>query len=233
MTPTSTLSAPSGLRQDAGMWIMLSMVIGLAWPAPADRDEAIRSVKDDPSIQQSLPSAPARRAATSTPRSRERIRRRSEAGSSIASMLLWIVLGIVVLAIAIVIGREVITRPATAQSSDSTPDDAPIEALKVAAGTLDDAEKLAAAGRFGEAIHTLLLQTFETIGRHAALPASLTSREILRRVRAEETAIAALRQLVASVEVCIFGGDQPGAAEYATCRESFERVLNTRGVEVI
>jgi ferric-dicitrate binding protein FerR (iron transport regulator) len=215
------------------MWIMLSLVIGLAWPASADQDEAIRSVKNDDSIQQSLPSAPAQRAVTSTPRPRERVRRqRSEAGSSIASLLLWIVLGIVVVALVIVIGREVITKPAEARPPD-TAEEAPPEALKVAAGTLDDAERLAAAGRFGEAIHTLLLQTFETIGRHAALPASLTSREILRRVRAEETAIAALRQLVASVEVCIFGGDQPSAADYATCRESFERVLNARGVDVI
>lgn len=220
------------------MWIMLSLVVGLAWPAPADQDDAIRSVKGDETIQQSLPSAPARRSATSTPPRRERQRQRqtrSEAGGALASTLLWVLLGVVVLAIVVVIGREVLTRPADGRASrDKKDDDAPpLEALKVAAGTLDDAERLAAAGRFGEAIHTLLLQTFESIGRHAALPDSLTSREILRRVRAEDSAIAALRQLVVSVEVCIFGGDQPGAAEYATCRASFEQVLGAQGVEVV
>lgn len=218
------------------MWIMLSLVVGLAWPAPADQDDAIRSVKGDETIQQSLPSAPARRAAPSMPPRRERSEQTgSEAGGALASTLLWVLLGAVVLAIVVVIGREVLTRPADGRGSrDKKDDDAPpLEALKVAAGTLDDAERLAAAGRFGEAIHTLLLQTFDSIGRHAALPDSLTSREILRRVRAEDSAIAALRQLVVSVEVCIFGGDQPGAAEYATCRASFEQVLGAQGVEVV
>lgn len=217
------------------MWIMLSLVVGLAWPAPADQDDAIRSVKGDETIQQSLPSAPARRTAPSMPPRRERSEQTgSEAGGALASTLLWVLLGAVVLAIVVVIGREVLTRPADGQAGHKADDDAPpLEALKVAAGTLDDAERLAAAGRFGEAIHTLLLQTFESIGRHAALPDSLTSREILRRVRAEDSAIAALRQLVVSVEVCIFGGDQPGAAEYATCRASFEQVLGAQGVEVV
>lgn len=79
----------------------------------------------------------------------------------------------------------------------------------------------------------LLLRTFEDIGRQAALPRAFTSREILARVRAAEDARAALGQLVSSVELCIFGGAEPSADDYARCRASFERVLGATGIEVV
>lgn len=218
------------------MWLAFSMIITLAWPGPAERAEAVEVIQRDKSLQRSLPSAPAKRTPRSAPPRRERSSRvEREVSGGIASVILWILIGVIGVALVAVIGREILQKPAEAGGGGARPDDAvpPPMPLQVAAGTLDDAERLARSGQFAEAIHTLLLRTFENISRQAALPAALTSREILGRVRAADDARAALGQLVSSVEVSIFGGAEPGAADYARCRESFERLLAARGIEVV
>lgn len=217
------------------MWFALGMIITLVWPAPGARDDAVEALRGDDTIQRELPVASADINAPKQDKRRTgsdgaRIHRTT---SSIASVLMWVIVGAIVLALITVIAREVRQRPADARAPPEDAADAePLVALQVAAGTLDDAERLARQGQFAEAIHTLLLRTFDTIGRQAALPRALTSREILSRVRAEREAMQALAQLVNSVEVCIFGDAVPGAEEYAVCRTSFERVLAARGVEV-
>lgn len=221
------------------MWFALGMIVTLAWPAPGTRDDAIDALRADDSIQQKLPVASAKTKAEKPTRERERDRdddddlRIDRSTSSIASVLMWVLVSVIVLALITVIMREIVQRPASARAPPADdPADEPLLALQVAAGTLDDAERFAQQGDFAQAIHTLLLRTFETIGRQAALPHALTSREILRRVRADREAMQALAHLVNSVEVCIFGAVEPGADEYQLCRASFEQVLSARGVEV-
>lgn len=217
------------------MWFALGMIVTLAWPAPGTRDEAIDALRADDSIQQKLPVASSAKAQKPTP---ERDRADDSphidrSTSSIASILMWVLVSVIVVALITVIMREIVQRPASARAPPANePDDTPLVALQVAAGTLDDAERFAQQGDFAQAIHTLLLRTFETIGRQAALPHALTSREILHRVRADREAMQALAHLVNSVEVCIFGAAEPCADEYQLCRASFEQVLSARGVEV-
>lgn len=90
---------------------------------------------------------------------------------------------------------------------------------------IGDADELARAGRYAEAIHTLLLRTLVELVRatRTRVPAALTSREILARVPLVPPARVALDALVAAVEVTHFGDEIPGAADYERCRGEFQR----------
>lgn len=90
---------------------------------------------------------------------------------------------------------------------------------------IGDADELARAGRFADAIHTLLLRTLVELVRatRTRVPSSLTSREILSRVPLVPTARDALYQLVSTVELTYFGDDVPGQADYDRCRHEFQK----------
>lgn len=88
---------------------------------------------------------------------------------------------------------------------------------------LEAADELAAAGRFVEAMHVLLLQGLAHIRRRLdrQFSDSLTSREILHGTNLPETARASLRDVVARVELTYFGKRPAALADYTACRESF------------
>lgn len=88
---------------------------------------------------------------------------------------------------------------------------------------LDDAEVLAQQGRYAEAIHVLLLRTFEELARaDGRVPSHLTSREILAAIRLRSGAREALADLALTVEVTWFGDDVPGEPDWLRCRTSWE-----------
>ncbi len=89
------------------------------------------------------------------------------------------------------------------------------------------AEAAAAAGRYGEAIHALLLDTLAALSRAARLAPSLTSREIVGRVRLAPPAREALAGLVTAVELSHFGGAVPGEADYRACLDRFHVFLQS------
>jgi hypothetical protein len=88
------------------------------------------------------------------------------------------------------------------------------------------ADDLARQGRFVEAMHALLLRALADIRRRRdqAFAESLTSREILRRVRLSEEGEASLRDIVARVEWSYFGEHPAGPEDYRQCRDSFDRL---------
>jgi hypothetical protein len=92
---------------------------------------------------------------------------------------------------------------------------------------LGDAERLARAGRYGEAIHALLLETLAALSRAARLAPSFTSREIVARVPLPPRAREALAGLVEAVEISRFGGAQAGEGEYRACLARFHAFLET------
>jgi hypothetical protein len=89
------------------------------------------------------------------------------------------------------------------------------------------AEALAAAGRYAEAIHALLLDTLTALSRAARLAPSLTSREIVARALLAPAAREALASLVAVVEVSHFGGVASGEGDYQACLARFHTFLQT------
>lgn len=143
----------------------------------------------------------------------------------IASALLWVLVGVGVLVLISWLAQEYRgQRDGPAQAGAEPDDDAQARAA-VVARPLDDAEVLARQGRFDAAIHVLLLRTIESLKRTlpAGLPRSLTSREILARVPMNDSARAAIAELVRAVERSYFGSEVPGSAEYQACRAHFQR----------
>ena len=90
---------------------------------------------------------------------------------------------------------------------------------------LASAEELAAAGRYAEAIHLLLLETLSALSRAGRLAPSLTSREIAGRVLLSARAREALLGLVQAVEISRFGGSPADEPDYRACRERFHAFL--------
>lgn len=97
------------------------------------------------------------------------------------------------------------------------------------AGAMTAADEVAAAGRFVEAMHVLLLHALAEMRRrrNEHFADSLTSREILRSTRLSEEGRAALRDIVARVEWSYFGEHPADRADYLACRNSFDVLAQT------
>jgi len=91
------------------------------------------------------------------------------------------------------------------------------------ASPLLDAEALAEQGRFGEAIHLLLLRTFEVLARRmgSRLAPGMTAREALARLVLPAPARPALADLVDAVETTTFAGRAASERDYRRCAERF------------
>lgn len=91
--------------------------------------------------------------------------------------------------------------------------------------SLEDCDRLAAEGDFAGAIHALLLHWLGRLREGgAALPAALTSREILRRLRLAKEEQDALAVLVRLVELTHFGGRGASEDDFRQCRNLYRQV---------
>jgi hypothetical protein len=89
---------------------------------------------------------------------------------------------------------------------------------------LEEADRLAAAGRFGEAIHILLFRSIDDLaGRRPGLvhPA-LTSRDIARLEQMPGPARSAFARIAERVERSFFGGRPAGSEDFAGARGDYE-----------
>ncbi|WP_374470640.1 DUF4129 domain-containing protein [Phenylobacterium sp.] len=129
-----------------------------------------------------------------------------------AALILWFV-------VAEVAGLKLGSRKRQAAgATDWRPDAAHARAL------LDDADRLAAEGRFGEAIHLLLFRSIDDLaGRRPGLvrPA-LTSRDIARLDALPGEARAAFARIAEAVERSFFGGRSVGQDEFRAARADYE-----------
>jgi hypothetical protein len=152
---------------------------------------------------------------------------------AVAEMLLYLLLaaGIVLAVFALV--QRLRSRSA---SAGLEPPEAPREEAvprrpERPAPELDDAGRLAAEGRWDEALHMLLLQAIRILSGRlpAPLPPSSTSRELLRLVPLSAEARQAFAGMVRAVELSLFGGAPVGPEEYRENRERF-RIVSGRAV---
>lgn len=151
-------------------------------------------------------------------------RARDDAGSSLASFVLW---GMVIVVVAL--GASWLVSELSHYGGDA---ELPPEANDRERGhavtaiidrPLGDADELARRGEFAQAIHTLLLRTLHELARSAAVgvaPAT-TSREILAKVPLLADAREALGGLITAVEITHFGDEPANAADYERCRRQF------------
>jgi hypothetical protein len=89
---------------------------------------------------------------------------------------------------------------------------------------LEEADRLAAEGRFGEAAHLILFRSIEDIdGRWPNLvrPA-LTSRDIAGHGGLPERARQTFGEIARVVERNVFGGAELAAADFAFCRSAYQ-----------
>jgi len=89
---------------------------------------------------------------------------------------------------------------------------------------LEDADRLAAEGRFAEAVHLILFRSIEDIeGRRPDLirPA-LTSRDIAQLDGVPERVRRTFSDIARVVERSFFGGRPVGVDEFTACRQAYE-----------
>jgi hypothetical protein len=201
-------------------------------PSPQALRAAQGQLMRDPSLQFSFDKAPPPPAPVHLPHwLRVFLHMLGQLFNWIGQGLGWVFIGGLVLALLIVLGfilrefvrarwpdlfkRKAGKKPAP---QDWRPDAAVARAL------LDEADRLAAEGRYAEAARLLLHRSIEEIeGRRPRLvrPA-FTSREIARLQDIPDSARGAFAAIAAVVERSLFGGRDVDAAGFAECRRTYE-----------
>ena len=92
------------------------------------------------------------------------------------------------------------------------------------AALLDDADSLAAQGRFGEAIHLLLFRSIDDLAgrRPGVVRPALTSRDIADLDVLPSQPRAAFTRLAQAFERAFFGGQPVGAEVFDAARRDYE-----------
>lgn len=103
------------------------------------------------------------------------------------------------------------------------PDDAWVPEAAPARALLADADRLAAEGRFDEAVHLLLQRSVEDIGRRrpGTLRPALTSRDIAGLPAVPPAARRFFATIAEAVERSLFGGRAAGADAWNACRQAY------------
>lgn len=156
-----------------------------------------------------------------------------------ARIFLWTVIALLVLLLLRVAydrirhGEWRLPRLRRSLSADSAAE--PIEedwtpAAEPARQWLNEADRLAATGRYSEAVHHLLLRSVEDIGqrRPRLLRPALTSRELARAEAIPSAPRRLFADLAAVVERSLFGGVPVGADEWERCRQAYADFARAR-----
>lgn len=91
---------------------------------------------------------------------------------------------------------------------------------------LAEADRLAAAGRYGEAAHLILLRSVEQIAARdpLAVRPALTSRDIARLPGLAAPVAGAFAEIAAIVERWLFAGADAAEADWTRCRQAYAAV---------
>jgi hypothetical protein len=96
---------------------------------------------------------------------------------------------------------------------------------EAARNLLREADLLASQGKYAEAVHLILLRSIEDIGQHkpGLVRPAMTSREIGALRQLPVAARATFVTITQIVERALFAGLQIAAADFAQCRDAYER----------
>ena len=141
----------------------------------------------------------------------------------VIQVLFWLGVALIAAGAVYIIGREIWLRlrREDAPEEEETPIYRPAPALTRA--LLEEADRLAAAGRYAEAAHVLLFRSIEDIQRFQPnhVRAAMTSREISHLAILSPPAREAFAQIAAAVERSRFAGRDIGAEVFARCRAAY------------
>jgi hypothetical protein len=184
----------------------------LSFPAPAQSPDDIQKAAEQAIRKLDLQ--------TELPRGAELPRFSIKLPSEVLWVIVAIALGILLYAF-----RDMIPILRARQGGAWGDDEATPEEVKARApaAVLGAADELAAAGRFVEAMHVLLLQSLADIRARLdeQFADSLTSREILRSTKLSDAGRGSLRDIVNRVEWTYFGEHPAEKSDYDACRASF------------
>lgn len=192
-----------------------------------DIERAYRSVKRDEAYQYELAEPIPRRPPSAIEKA---IGRFFNAIFSFLAPLLqiafWIGLGGLALGAVYLIGRAIYeTRFAKPSKETESEPDVPLyqPAKAQARILLDEVDKLAAEGRFGEAVHTLLFRSIQDIDRNRpnVVRRSLTSREIGKLSVLTVGARTAFSTIAGVSELAHFGGVAVNKSGFETARAAY------------
>jgi hypothetical protein len=138
------------------------------------------------------------------------------AGAAIGQVVFIVLIVVVVLLLAGWLGQAVVKRRRGAETVEVAPADAEGGAVREREPTFDEATRLAAEGRYAEAVHALLLAAIRHFAERSrvSIQPSRTSRELVRLLPLGAEAREAFSDLVRTVELSLFGGAPVGAEEY-------------------
>lgn len=141
-------------------------------------------------------------------------------------IIFWLGLGALALGAAYLIGRAVYeTRFAKPALKEKDAPDVPLyqPAEAQARILLDEVDKLAAEGRYGEAVHTLLFRSIQDIDRNRpnVVRRSLTAREIGALSVLTAEAQTAFSTIAGVSELAHFGGVLVNKAGFETARQAY------------
>jgi hypothetical protein len=147
------------------------------------------------------------------------------AAAPLMQWVFWAGVAIGVIALLVFIGREVIAvrwpglrrRPVVLAAPEWRP------APERARALLEDADRLAAGGRYAEAAHLLLHRSIDDLEgrRPSAVRPALTTRDIAVLPGLPEAARAPFRLIAEVVERSFFGGRPVDADAFARCRDAY------------
>ncbi|HHL43546.1 MAG TPA: DUF4129 domain-containing protein [Hellea balneolensis] len=143
--------------------------------------------------------------------------------------LFWGFIAAIVITLLYFIGREIMRARLRAFKRDKIEDeDEQIETYQPDAETarivLEDADKLAALGRYDEAVHTLLFRSIQDIAdkRPGVISRSLTSREISGLRILTPKAREGFSYIGTLVERSFFGDTRLGASDYERSKDAYK-----------
>jgi hypothetical protein len=138
------------------------------------------------------------------------------AGAAIGKVVFIVLIVVVVLLLVGWIGQAIVRRRREAPAAEVAAEGAEGEAVRGREPAFDEATRLAAEGRYAEAVHALLLAAIRHFAERSrvSIQPSRTSRELVRLLPLGAEAREAFSDLVRTVELSLFGGAPVGQEEY-------------------
>lgn len=193
----------------------------------------------DPHYQRALPAHPESPDPDSPARSRS-LRGRAlpaislpvlGAGATLSRLVFVVLLVVVAALVAFWIVRTAVEGRRGSAAPEAGPAAAPAVTGPEPEPAFEDASRLAAEGRYAEAVHALLLAAIRHFAERSrtAVQPSRTSRELVRLLPLGPETRQAFTELVRTVELSLFGGAAVGAEEWERNLARFRDVIRDGG----
>jgi len=234
---TRSLRSSPERRLLAALFLAGAVLLGPAPVRSEDPRAAAAEVLSDPGFQRDLPARPSAPKSRNPGKSDNDSDLPPDAGGAVTlpalgagavlGKTLFLVLAAVALVLLVVwIAGMVLKRGFLAPDAPEEDADAPVDEAPRRVPTFDEAGKLAAEGRYAEAVHALLLTAIRHFAERSrvAVEPSRTSRELVRLLPLGPETRGAFAELVRMVELSLFGGAAVGREDYERSLARFQEL---------